>query len=133
MPRLDHSLARFAVVGSIGFAIDGGVMQLLTSLAGVSPLIARAVSFPLALSVTWTLNRIWTFETGRLRPPGPQYRRYLAVQIAGFAINYAIFAALVTAGAPWRGYPLLALMVGALTSMLFTYVMSRAHVFSARA
>ena len=107
-------------------------MQLLTSAAGVSPLIARACSFPLALSATWGLNRIWTFKAGRHHPPGLQYRRYVVVQIAGFVINYACFAGLVLAGGVWRDWPLLALTVGALVSTLFTYASSRLFVFSAR-
>jgi putative flippase GtrA len=131
MLRLSRSLARFVVVGSIGFVVDGGVMQLITWTTGVSPLLARAFSFPLALSVTWALNRTWTFETGRERAPLSQYRRYVAVQIAGFIINYAIFAGLVMTGGLWRDWPLLALAVGALISMIFTYVLSRLHVFSA--
>jgi putative flippase GtrA len=130
MLRLNRPLLRFGVVGAIGFAVDGGVMQLITATTGVSPLIARAFSFPLALSVTWALNRTWTFETGRTRAPLSQYRRYVAVQIAGFAINYAIFAGLVMMGGVWRDWPLLALMVGALVSMIFTYVLSRQLVFS---
>jgi putative flippase GtrA len=131
MLRLSRSLARFVVVGSIGFVVDGGVMQLITWTTGVSPLVARAFSFPLALSVTWAMNRTWTFETGRERAPLAQYRRYVAVQIAGFLINYAIFAGLVMTGGLWRDWPLLALAVGALNSMIFTYVLSRLHVFSA--
>lgn len=124
------SLIRFAIVGAIGFAVDGGVMLLITSTTGTSPLIARAVSFPLALTLTWAMNRNWTFVTGRHRAPASQYHRYAAVQTAGFAINYGTFAGLVTAGGIWRAQPLLALFVGALLSMIFTYTLSRLHVFS---
>ena len=132
MLHLKPELLRFALVGSIGFLVDGGVMQLLTSAAGVSPLQARACSFPLALFATWGLNRTWTFTTGRHWPAGLQYRRYVMVQFAGFLINYACFAGLVTTGGLWRDWPLLALAVGTLVSMLFTYVSSRLFVFSAR-
>ena len=131
MLRLAPELLRFGFVGSIAFAIDGGVMQLLTSTTGVSPLLARGISFPVALSVGWALNRSWTFEAGRKRSAGSQYRRYVLVQIGGFLINYAAFAALVTSGGLWREWPLLALAVGVLISMIFTYVCSRLFVFSA--
>lgn len=133
MLRLSPSLLRFGVVGALGFAIDGGVMQLLSSLAAISPLAARAVSFPLALSVTWILNRTWTFETGRLRPPAAQYKRYIAVQVAGLLINYAAFAVLVTLGPPvgvQPMFPLLALAIGAALSLVLTYSLSRTLVFS---
>jgi putative flippase GtrA len=132
MLRFSRSFWRYAIVGTAGFLVDGGVMQLLTSMAEVSPLAARAVSFPLALTLTWALNRAWTFETGRARAPATQYGRYLAVQIAGFAINYASFAGLVLGGGVWARWPLLALAAGALLSMILTYLLSRALVFSAR-
>ena len=130
MLRLEASILRFGVAGSIGFAVDGGVMLLITAATGLSPLIARAFSFPLALSVTWAINRTWTFKTGRARARLSQYQRYLAVQIAGFIVNYLIFAALVTAGGVWRDWPLVALMAGALVSMVLTYALSRLLVFS---
>jgi putative flippase GtrA len=131
MPRLSGSVVRFAIVGAIGFAIDGGAMELLTATTATSPLIARAFSFPLALSATRALNRAWTFPTGRERTPVAQYRRYLAVQIAGFVVNYALFAALVQSGGIWQEQPLLALVIGGLVSMITTYALSRALVFSA--
>jgi putative flippase GtrA len=131
MPRPSASFLRFALVGALGFAIDGGIMQALTLATGASPLFARAISFPLALSATWALNRSWTFPTGRERAPLAQYRRYLAVQILGFIINYALFAVLVRSGGMWAEAPLLALLVGGLTSMAATYVLSRMLVFSA--
>jgi putative flippase GtrA len=123
-------LLRFALVGALGFVVDGGVMQALTMATGVSPLAARAVSFPLALSATWALNRSWTFSTGRERAPLDQYRRYLAVQIFGFVVNYALFAALVRSGGIWQEVPLVALLAGGLTSMVATYALSRSLVFS---
>jgi putative flippase GtrA len=131
MLQRSRELLRFSLVGSIGFLIDASAMQVLASDAGISPLWARAVSFPLALSVTWALNRAWTFESGRYRPAGSQYRRYIGVQVIGFLINYASFAFLVLAGGIWGEWPLLALLVGALLSMLFTYIASRTFVFSA--
>ena len=133
MLRLAPELLRFGVVGSIAFAVDGGVMQLLTSTTGVSPLLARGISFPAALSVGWALNRSWTFEAGRKRPAGSQYRRYVLVQIGGFLINYGAFAALVTSGGLWGKWPLLALATGVFISMLFTYGCSRLFVFSEQA
>jgi putative flippase GtrA len=130
MLRPSESFVRFAVVGLVGFVVDGGVMQLLISTAGYSPLLARTFSFPLALTLTWALNRNWTFEAGRHRGHASQYARYLAVQVAGFAINYAVFAACVTASEIGRRLPLLSLVFAALISMVFTYVVSRRFVFS---
>ncbi len=83
-------IARFAVVGSAGFAIDGGLLYVLIS-KGFDPYLARCMSFPPAVTVTWFLNRVWTFSarTGGARR---QYARYLAVQVAGAVGNYAVYA-----------------------------------------
>jgi putative flippase GtrA len=85
--------ARFVVVGCVGFAIDGGLLYLLV-LRGFNPFLARAISFPPAVTITWYLNRIWTFAAGtdsRRR----EYMRYMGVQVAGALSNYAMYATLL--------------------------------------
>jgi putative flippase GtrA len=121
---------RFLVVGSIGFAVDGGMLILLNSFAGWSPLAARAIGFPVAVSVTWWLNRIWTFSDGRARPVRSQYIFYIAIQLAGLAINFSIFTALIQLP-PFAAWPIAALAVGSLTAMFVTYTLSRHVAFSA--
>ena len=121
---------RFLVVGSIGFAVDGGILLLLNSFAGWTPLAARAVGFPVAVSVTWWLNRIWTFRDGRARSMEHQYALYLIVQLAGLAINFAIFAGLVRL--PWfASWPIAALAVASIAAMFVTYTLSRYVAFAA--
>jgi putative flippase GtrA len=106
-------------------------MQLLVSVTGLQPLLARTVSFPLAVTLTWLLNRVWTFDDGRGRIARAQYLRYGLVQITGFAINYAVFAVLVLHGGPWREQPIFALAVGAGIAMVTTFAASKRLVFSA--
>lgn len=125
-----RELARFAVVGGIGFITDAGLMTVISSRAGLSPLAARTISFPIALCLTWMLNRFWTFEFGRSREKIRQYGLYIFVQTLGFAINYGCFSALVTESAWWHRNPVLAVAVGALMSMLATFALSRRYVFS---
>lgn len=123
-------LAKFTVVGTLGFLVDGGIMQAAVSALGLSPLVARAFSFPFAVTVTWLLNRFWTFDQGRSRSRHTQYLLYLLVQLLGFAINYASFAFLVLHGAWWRDWPIAALVVGSLLAMGVTYLFASLLVFS---
>jgi putative flippase GtrA len=120
---------RFGFSGVMGFCVDAGLMHAIMRSTGISPLVARGISFPLALSVTWWLNRNWTFETGRHHEARSQYPRYVAVQLAGFAINYSCFAFLVTY-TPLTARPIAALALASALAMLVTYVSSRAFVFA---
>ncbi len=132
---LARSLLRFGVVGAIGFAVDGGVMQLLTSAAGVSPLIARAVSFPLALSVTWALNRTLDIRDRTPAPAGiavPALRSRCRSRASSSTTRS--FAALVTTGGIWRRLAAAARSwPERRVSLAATYALSRLLVFSAPA
>ena len=120
---------RFLVVGSIGFAVDGGILLILNSFADWTPLAARAVGFPIAVSVTWWLNRIWTFEGGRTLPVRRQYLLYLLIQLAGLALNFSIFAMLIQLQL-FMTWPIAALAVASVAAMFVTYVLSRRFAFA---
>lgn len=121
---------RFLVVGSAGFIADAGVMWVLVQMTGISPLICRAVSFPMAFALTWVLNRKWTFTHGRARTVGRQFPLYLAVQLTGLAINYGLFAMLFMSGSFWRSYPVLALAAGSATALGVTFALSKFVAFA---
>lgn len=86
-------ILRFGAVGAVGFVVDGGLLWLFLSF-DMSPYVARALSFPMAVMVTWALNRNWTFRTTRRRNEG-QFRRYFGVQVAGVLTNYAIYSLII--------------------------------------
>ena len=81
-------------MGTVGFLVDGGVLQLLVSAADWSPFVARVVSFPAAFTATSMLNRLWTFHGLRMST-GRAYGAYGAIQLVGALINLAVFNACV--------------------------------------
>jgi putative flippase GtrA len=129
---LDASLLRFIVVGSIGFAVDGGVLTLLASGFGLSPFVARCASFPVALTATWLLNRTWTFAGGTDIAPMRQYGVYTLIQLAGLSVNFAVFTLLIIWLPVFERWPLAALAVGSGLSMGLTYLLSRYVAFRPR-
>jgi putative flippase GtrA len=120
-------VGRFIVVGTLGFAIDGGLLYLLVR-GGVDPYIARALSFPPAVTATWYLNRVWTFAA-RQGAARRQYARYLAVQLVGALSNYGVYAAILSLGHRSAEGALAALAAGSLAGLVINFAGARALVF----
>lgn len=121
-------LARFAVVGAVGFAVDAGVLQLLVAAAAWSPFAARALSFPVALTSTFILNRIWTFQGLRMST-ARAYGAYGAIQLVGALINLLVFSICVLLAPSLYERPVIALAIGAGVAMLFNFYTSKRLVF----
>ena len=121
-------LLRFGLVGAVGFAVDGGLLQLLVSL-GWGPIAARALSFPAAVLATWWLNRSITF---RGRESGGLLRsllRYVAVSVVGTGVNFGIYASLVLASATMAAHPLLPFAIASGVALVFNYLGSKHFAF----
>lgn len=121
-------LMRFALVGAVGFAVDGGLLQLLVSL-GWGPIAARALSFPAAVLATWWLNRSITFrerESGGLLA---SLLRYVAVSVVGTGVNFGIYASLVLASATMAAHPLLPFAIASGAALVFNYLGSKHFAF----
>lgn len=116
------------MVGAVGFVVDAAVLQTLVSAAGWSPFAARAVSFPVALAVTFTVNRSWTFSGLKL-PLGRAYGAYGAIQSIGALINLAVFSLCVLLAPALYERPVIALGIGAAVSLLFNFYATRRVVF----
>ena len=84
--------ARFLVVGSVGFAVDCSVTLFMLR-QGNTAFASRLASFALAVTVTWALNRIWTFAASKRQDKRREYFSYVIVQAIGAAINLGVFFA----------------------------------------
>ena len=87
-------ILRFGAVGGVGFVVDGGLLWLLLA-NGFDPYLARALSFPVAVVVTWALNRNWTFRATRDASAAGQFRRYFGVQVVGTLSNYLVYSLII--------------------------------------
>ena len=125
---MTSQFVRFAVIGTIGFAVDGSILHLLVSKAGWSPFTARALSFPPAVTVTFLLNRFWTFRGLRL-PAAQAYGAYTLIQVIGALINLLVFTLCVLVVPSLYSWPLVALAIGAAAALLFNFAASRKLVF----
>ncbi|MCU0887497.1 MAG: GtrA family protein [Rubritepida sp.] len=120
---------RFGVVGTIGFVVD--TATLLTAVwLGAGPYGGRVISYIVAATTTWALNRTWTFRArATAAPVARQWALFLLLNLAGFAANYGTYV-LVTS---WLGTEprqlVIGVAAGALAGMFINFTLARQVIF----
>ena len=86
---------KFAIVGGIGFIIDTGTLSLLVFALqlgeGRRRLLAKAISFTLAVISNFFWNRRWTYPESRSKPFGKQLLQFFSLNLIGLGINLLVF------------------------------------------
>ena len=129
MPTIRNQAARFAVIGAIGFVVDGGILTALNSAFGLDLFRARLVSFSVAVTVTWYLNRHQTFSDRKDTRAGQEWARYAVVNGIGALLNMAIFFWLVHQYTWAANWPIAPLAVAAGVALVFNFFASRQIAF----
>lgn len=126
---LPQGFPAFVVVGGIGFIVDAGILAILVHGYGWGDYTARGISFAVAVTVTWYLNRRFVFTAGQTANRKSEYTRYLAVQGTGMAINFLVYSLCIATNELMDTWPVLALAVGSAVALIFNYVGARLFVF----
>lgn len=130
MWHLSRQLAWFGVGGFIGFVVDAGVVQFLVSQFGVDPYVGRLFSFLCAATATWLFNRHFTFDRRGDYGLFGEWSRYVVAMTAGFAINYATYAAVVYFSDFVHAWPAIGVAAGSIPGSLANFIGARQWVFS---
>ncbi len=125
-----HSFPRFCLVGSIGFLVDAGLLVLLYESTGLSVTLSRLISFSMALTVTWLLNRHITFRHGASARKFGEWQRYVAVNSIGGALNLAVFFWMTHTVCGSAANLIPALITASVIALAFNYTGSRILVFN---
>lgn len=127
---ISREFMRFLVVGTVGFAVDGGMVWVLVS-GGMDPLVARCFSFPMAVLVTWWLNREWTFtSSSRKLASRHQIAAYIAVQLIGGSANFVAYAAVLSFITPTPPNALMAFALGSALGLIVNFTGAKWFVFA---
>ena len=97
--RFDSSETRrfikFSIVGAIGFIIDTGALNIMIGYLGMTTsllrLIAKTISFTLALTSNFFWNRYWIYPDSRSKSVRLQAVQFTVVNLIGLALNLLIF------------------------------------------
>ncbi|HVB67397.1 MAG TPA: GtrA family protein [Acetobacteraceae bacterium] len=126
-PAVIAQFLRFGTVGTIGFVIDTAVVYSLRGVLGLYG--AGMVSYLVAASANWALNRAWTFRGHHTGPAHRQWMRFMAANLVGFALNRGTYAALVTWVPLCAAQPVFAVAAGSVAGMFVNFALSRRVVF----
>lgn len=123
------SLAAFTATGAAGFMIDAGVMSALVDALNWHPVKSRAVSFPLAVTTTWLLNRRFAFRGRGTTNRSAEYLGYAVVQALGALLNVGVFLICLELWPRLAAMPVVPLTIGALAGLLFNFTLLRGVVY----
>jgi putative flippase GtrA len=130
--KLARQFLSFGVVGTVGFIVDAGVLTLVLETSSRGLYVGRLISFVSAATVTWALNRRYTFGDAEKSKRFGQWARFLVVNSGGGLINYATYAVLVSTLAIFHDGPVLAVAIGSLAGLAVNFLFSKLFVFKAK-
>jgi len=120
---------KFGIVGTIGFLVDWGVLEAATGLLDFGPYGGRVLSFLAAATVTWALNRAFTFRGAGGGPAHRQYAVFVLAMVAGFAVNYGTYSLCIAWLPLFREHLGLAVAAGSIAGLGINFVSSKWLVF----
>jgi putative flippase GtrA len=118
---------QFGIVGGIGFVFDTAVVYALRRSLGLY--VAGVAAYLVAATVTWALNRAYTFRGASRAPAHVQWAKFLLANLFGFVLNRGTYAVLVTAVPLCAEQPVLAVAAGCLAGMFVNFSLTRRMVF----
>nr|WP_267874618.1 GtrA family protein [Duganella levis] len=123
---------RFAIIGVLAFFVDWLVMKFFID-RQTHFLVARLLSFLVAVSFTFVLNKYWTFRNAEPAPILVQFFQFFAANSVGGLVNYTVSTSsyffLLNSN---PRFIWLSLVFGSAAGFVFNFVMSSRYVFRNR-
>lgn len=120
---------RFALVGAAGFIVDASTLKAAMYL-GAGHYSGRVISYLVAATFTWSLNRRYTFREQQDANLFREWIKFLAANLAGGGINYATYAALVALSPTVEAWPTIGVAAGSIAGLAVNFTLSRLLVFT---
>ena len=128
MSGLPAQLLRFGVVGTVGFLADSSVLLALTQYLLIGPLPARVLSFLVAATLTWKLNRHFTFaQTGST--PLLEWGKYLLATATGGALNVLVYKGWISLTDTSTMNLVAGVAIGSIAAMTLNFLIAKKLIF----
>ena len=120
---------RFCVVGGLGFGADAGILLALLRWTALGPYFGRIVSYLVAATLTWVLNRRFTFAATAGARPHREWVRYVLVNGLGGGLNYLVYVLCIRQSALFWQHPAWAVAAGSAVALIFNFTANKFVVF----
>jgi len=127
-----REIISFAAVGTAGFLLDASIVWAFTQFTNITPIWAKLIAFPFAVTLTWLLNRNSTFKDRKQTNYIKEWAKYIQVNSFGAITNNVSFIILVAKIDYLYQQPIIAVALGSIIGMTFNYVGSKIWVFQKR-
>jgi putative flippase GtrA len=121
---LVRQVGRFAVVGVIATAAHYAILIALVEIGHVEPVLATTLGYVVGISVSYALNRRFTFSD-TTAPVASSFAKFALLYGVGGVLNGAIMGGLISLGAPY----LLAQVVATGLVLIWNFLGARFLVF----
>ncbi|MBI4089780.1 MAG: GtrA family protein [Candidatus Kerfeldbacteria bacterium] len=116
---------KFSMVGVVNTLTSSSVYLVATRPLGLDPLVGNAIAFAAAVTVSFSLNKLWTFRD-RSRALRRQYSLFFLISGVGFLCSETIIFVLHT----WLGFhDLLAFGTAVVVVLFWNFGANRAWTF----
>lgn len=119
-------LLRFGAVGVVGFVVDAGLTLVMTQFLHSGALPGRVVAFVIAATVTWNLNRRYTF---RSEAGASSLASYIFLTAFGALINIGVYRSWIQATSTAPAQLVTGVAMGSIVALAFNFTVSRYIVF----
>jgi len=120
----------FVFVGGTGFICDLIILQSLLYFVSMDSIKARFISFSIAITVTWVLNRNITFKSTKSTNKATEWLKYAIANGLGGGINLLIYILLVSSEINYFSSPLIALSIASAVALIFNFFSNKIFVFN---
>lgn len=127
---LPATYVSFGIVGAFGTILDMFSMFLFFGNFGIPYRNSRILSFIIAVTSNFHLNREITFDEYRRGPWLRQWLQYVTSNSLGIGINFMVSVGLYENIQFFQSYYLLPVIIGAICGSIFTFLASNYFVFS---
>jgi putative flippase GtrA len=118
---------RFCLVGVLGFLADAATTLMMTQEFHIGPIMGRIGAFIIAASITWFLNRRYTF---RSTAGDGSWAPYLALTAFGAMINIGTYKYWVQTVGTMPAQLVIGVALGSIVALAFNFAVSRYLVFA---